>query len=135
MQFVWAGNRTEKYSRRSFSINLVEECDKIVICAVDFYRVFFDGKFFCYGPERTASGYSRKRELAISGIKNIVVEVAGYNHQCYACDLQQPFLAQNYIVATKWFIIQRTLLVTKGRIGCLTCLGLVGNEQRLSITI
>ncbi len=91
MQFVWAGNRTEKYSRRSFSINLVEECDKIVICAVDFYRVFFDGKFFCYGPERTASGYSRKRELAISGIKNIVVEVAGYNHQCYACDLQQPF--------------------------------------------
>jgi len=91
MQFIWAGDRKEQYSRRTFSIKLAKECDKLMLCAVDFYRVYLDGKFSCYGPERTAAGYSRRREISISGIKQIEVEVAGYNHQCYACDMQPPF--------------------------------------------
>ena len=91
MQFVWAGNRQEQYSRRWFSIDVDGKCDKLVVCAVDFYRVYFDKKFVCYGPERTAQGYSRKREISLDNVKRIDIEVAGYNHLCYACDMQPPF--------------------------------------------
>lgn len=91
MQFIWGGDRKEQYSRRVFSIFLKEKCDKLILCAVDFYRVYLDGKFTCYGPERTAKGYSRKREIYIDGVERIDVEVAGYNHLCYACDMQEPF--------------------------------------------
>ena len=63
MQFIWGGDRKEQYSRRVFSIFLKQKCDKLILCAVDFYRVYLDGKFTCYGPERTAKGYSRKREI------------------------------------------------------------------------
>lgn len=101
MQFVWAGDRTERYSRRTFTINLAKKCDKIIICAVDFYRVYLDGKFTCYGPERTAAGYSRKREILLNDTKKIDIEVAGYNHLCYACDLQQPFFGAEIFCGEK----------------------------------
>ena len=91
MKFVWAGDRSERYSLRVFSIKLNTLCDKMVLYAVDFYRVFLDGKFVSYGPERTAEGYARKREIEIKGIKEIKIEVAGYNHQSYCVDKQFPF--------------------------------------------
>ena len=91
MKFVWAGDRSERYSLRIFSIKLNNPCDKMVICAVDFYRVFLDGKFTSYGPERTAEGYSRKREIDVKNVKEIKIEVSGYNHQSYCVDRQFPF--------------------------------------------
>lgn len=91
MKFVWAGNRTEQYSLKSFTLNVENPCDKLVVCAVDFYRVFLDGKFTCFGPERTQAGYSRKREILLNGVKTITIEVSGYNHNCYCVDRQLPF--------------------------------------------
>lgn len=91
MEFVWAGKREEQYSRRIFKLSLNKECQKLVICAVDFYRVYLNGEFNCFGPERTGEGYSRKREISVVGVKEIEIEVAGYNHLCYACDKQLPF--------------------------------------------
>ncbi len=93
MKFVWAGNREEQYSKRIFKLSLEEACQKLVICAVDFYRVYLDGEFNCFGPERTGEGFSRKREINLKGKREIEIEVAGYNHLCYACDKQPPFFA------------------------------------------
>lgn len=93
MEFVWAGDRLEKNSRRIFTLRLTKRCDTLKICAVDFYRIFADGKFLSYGPNRTAAGYARVRQLSVAGVKELKIEVAGYNHPCYACDLQLPFFS------------------------------------------
>ena len=91
MKFIWAGTREKKNSRLIFELTLKKECDTLTLCAADFYRVFFDGVFQCYGPERTAAGYSRKKVLSLKGVKQIRIEVAAYNVRCYVCDYQLPF--------------------------------------------
>jgi hypothetical protein len=60
MDFIWAGDRKAINQQKNFYITLKKRVDRIEICAVDNYQVFVDGKFFAYGPERTAAGYSRK---------------------------------------------------------------------------
>lgn len=59
MDFIWAGDRQEINQQRNFYIALDKKVERLEICAVDNYQVFFDGQFVSYGPERTAAGYSR----------------------------------------------------------------------------
>ena len=91
MRFVWGKTESEFNHRFEFSLNVEKDCDTLVLCAVDFYQVYCDGKLVSYGPSRTASGYSRKRVIPIHGAKNVVIKTAYYGMRCYACDLQQPF--------------------------------------------
>ncbi len=98
MKFVWAGNREEKNGEIKFVYNADGNADTLVVCAADFFCVFADGEFISYGPERTAAGYARKREIILPhGAKEIAVYVSAYNVPCYSCDDQQPFFgAQIY---------------------------------------
>jgi len=85
MEFIWAGNRIQKNVRLVFELELREQCEQLKVYAADFYRIFVDGIFIAYGPDRTAAGYSRVKTVALSGAKNLQIEVAGYNIPCYAC--------------------------------------------------
>lgn len=97
MDFIWAGDREQYNSERVFCLQNLKQADKLVLCAVDFYRVFLDGKMVCFGPERTASGYAKTRDVDVRGAKDIVIRVLGHNFNCYECDLQLPFFgAQLY---------------------------------------
>lgn len=91
MKFIWAGCREQKNTRLCFTLTLTKPCDALTLCAVDFYRVFLDGKFVCYGPERTASGYARKKTVCLENATTLRIEVEAYNVPCYCCDYQLPF--------------------------------------------
>ena len=91
MKFVWAGDREKINSRVVFSLKLNQPCDRMILCAADFYQIYIDDIFHSYGPERTAAGYSRKREIVLSNCSEIKIYVQGYNITCYACDKQLPF--------------------------------------------
>ncbi len=91
MKFIWIKDGYELNTRVVFALDNEKECDTMTVCAVDFFRVKLDGKFTCYGPERTASGFSRPKTVCIKGAKKVEVEVSAYNSRCYACDFQKPF--------------------------------------------
>lgn len=91
MQFVWGGVRAEANRELTFTYRSEEPFDGLTLCAADFYRVWADGEFISYGPERTAAGYARLRRLSLSGVRELVVKVTAYNVACYACDQQLPY--------------------------------------------
>lgn len=91
MDFVWGGERKQINQTLVFSLNINNNCDKLVVCAVDFYSVFGDGNILSYGPSRTASGYVRKREINVKGVKELTIKVSSYGVECYAFDFQYPF--------------------------------------------
>ncbi|MBQ8284624.1 MAG: hypothetical protein IJX75_06000 [Clostridia bacterium] len=92
MKFVWAGERAAKNRELTFIYDVTKDCDTLRVCAVDAFRVFIDDVFVSYGPERTAAGYVRPREINVPiGAKQIRVCVKAYNIPIYACDMQLPF--------------------------------------------
>lgn len=91
MKYIWAGERTQINTNLIFYITLNKPCDILKIGAVDSYRIFGDGKFIAYGPDRTAAEYIRPKTLDVSGVKNLEIYVSGYNKSCFGCDFQQPF--------------------------------------------
>lgn len=91
MKFVWLQDGYRSNERAVFKLENNKACDTLTVCAADFFRVFLDGKMSSYGPERTAAGFIRPRDISVRGVKNIDIEVAGYNESCYACDFQKPF--------------------------------------------
>lgn len=91
MQFIWAGERETKNRELHFTLELKGAADAILLAAADFYRVFLDGKFVSYGPNRTAAGYARPRRIPLNGAKKIEVVVSSYHVSCYCCDRQLPY--------------------------------------------
>ena len=55
MQFVWARNPQPANTELVFSVSLDTPCDTLLLCAVDTYTVYGDGRLLAYGPERTAA--------------------------------------------------------------------------------
>lgn len=90
MEYIWCGIREEENSQRIFKIDNYD-CVKLIVCAVDNYQVFLDGVFSSYGPERTASGYIRKKEIDIKNVKHIEIKVISHNVPTFMCDMQLPF--------------------------------------------
>lgn len=101
MKFVWAKEQLKRNTLLSFHIKLDKKCDKLRLCAVDFYQVFIDGKLFSYGPSRTASGYSCLRELSIYNVNEILIKVAYYGKPCFSCDYQSPFFGAEILCGNK----------------------------------
>ncbi len=91
MQFIWSGNREEVNSQNIYALKTDGKGELLTVCAADFYQVFLDGKFVCYGPKRTAAGFTRPTTLPLCGAKEIEIVVVGYNINCYHCDRQLPF--------------------------------------------
>ena len=103
MEFIWAGNREEINQQRNFYVNLQGKADRIEICAVDNYQVFFDGQFISYGPERTAAGYSRKKVLYCKGVDLVEIKVISHGTPVYMCDFQKPFFGAEVYCGSKLF--------------------------------
>ena len=61
------------------------------ISSADFYKVYIDGAFLGYGPARTAKGYARVDEYALTSGSRITIEVAGYGCSSWATARQQSF--------------------------------------------
>lgn len=101
MQFVWAKDGEEQNTRLIFKLILKEHCDTLVVCAADFYQVYLDGNFVSYGPERAAAGFSKKREINIVNIKEIIIKVVSYNVPCYSCDYQKAFFGAEVLLNNK----------------------------------
>lgn len=92
MKFIWAKNKNKYGYKTIFRYVLKEPADKLVLCAGPYYIVNFDNQLVSYGPERTASGYSRKRIIPIpKNIKTIEVIVLDYGIISLDVDDAQPF--------------------------------------------
>ncbi len=90
MNYIWAKNKKIN-DCLVFELNLEKECDTLLVCAVDSYQVFLDGKFIFYGPNRAPSGFIRPAKLGVIGVKKVTIKVLSYGKPCYACDFQEPF--------------------------------------------
>lgn len=91
MDFVWAKISESKNIRLSFRLDVNEPCDTLTVYAVDFFRIFVDGKFIAYGPQRAPAGYTKSKTIPLENAKSICIEVESYGVSCYACDFQLPF--------------------------------------------
>lgn len=120
MKFVWGKAKNQLNQRLEFTLDIEKDCDTLVLCAVDFYQVFLDGKLISYGPSRTASGYVRKRLISLNKTKKVTIKVASYGTNCYSCDLQSPFFGAEVlssgkvVYTTKDFICEENSSVVTG---------------------
>ena len=78
----------------------------IHVTAVNFYRLFVNGKFVSFGPARTVYGYARVDEISLAGLldkaeNEIKIEVAGYNCRSLSTCIQPSFLCCELFEAGK----------------------------------
>ena len=78
MKHIWI-NTEQTINKIAFRYKLDKPADRLVLSASAFYTVFFNNKLVSYGPERTANGYSRIREIPITN-KNVEIEVLVYDY-------------------------------------------------------
>ena len=79
MKHIWAKTNSPIANKVIFKCTLKEDADKMILSASAFYTVFFNDTLVSYGPERTADGYSRIREIPINK-KNIEIKVLVYDY-------------------------------------------------------
>lgn len=99
MKFIWAEEREPHNRQLIFTIDIKRPCDRLKLCAADSYTVYADGEFIAYGPERTAAGYARPREIAVSGVVRLEIRVLTHGVSCYECDFQPPYFAAELSLA------------------------------------
>ncbi len=94
MKSVWAKNLlTEKNTTLAFSLDLnSKEAFKMKIAGASCYRIYLDGQFVGFGPQRAAKGYARVEELSLCG-KRLVVEVENIYVESFWIIKQTPFFA------------------------------------------
>ena len=79
MKHVWVNLKHETNNKVIFKYKLNQNANRMVLSASAFYTVYFDDNLVSYGPERTADGYSRIREIPITK-KNIEIKVLIYDY-------------------------------------------------------
>lgn len=94
MRGIWAKNfKTEMNTTLAFSLDLErKEAFSMKIAGASFYRIYVDGQFFGFGPQRAAKGYARAEKIALEG-KRIVVEVENIGVESFWMIKQSPFFA------------------------------------------
>lgn len=94
MKAVWAKNLSEsKNITLAFRLKFNSK-KKFTMClaAASFYRLYLDGQFIAFGPQRAAKGYARKSCFTLDG-KCLVVEVESIFVETFWCIKQSPFFA------------------------------------------
>lgn len=77
----------------AFVLDLGTETDcKLTMAAASFYKLYVDGRFIAFGPQRAAHGYARKATYTLKA-KTIVAEVMSLGVRTYYCAKQLPFFA------------------------------------------
>ena len=79
MKHVWVNLENKTNNKVIFKYTLNQPADKLVLSASAFYTVYFDNKLVSYGPERTADGYSRIREIPITR-QNIEIKILIFDY-------------------------------------------------------
>ena len=101
MKFIWAGDREERNQERIFCLKAKITNGILRLCAVDFFRVFINGELCSYGPDRTAAGYSRVREISLKNTEELKIYVLCYNTPNFSCAFQKPFFGAEIIANGK----------------------------------
>ena len=70
------------------------------------FKVYVNGEFLLFGPDRTAHGFARVRVIDITeylqkGMNNICIEAAGYNVNGYGVINERSFIQANFWKAAK----------------------------------
>lgn len=62
------------------------------LAAADCYKIYLDGEFFAFGPQRAAHGYARVAQYTATA-KRLVVEIHSHCVNTYCWIKQPPFFA------------------------------------------
>ena len=94
MNGVWAKNvKGQKNVTLAFTLELEKKTECcLTLAAADCYKIYADGCFKAFGPQRAAHGYARKKSYHIAA-KRIVIEVLSLQVQTFCWIKQNPFLA------------------------------------------
>ena len=94
MNGIWAiGLSQEKNLTLAFTLDLGAKTQgELELAASSFYKVYVDGEFLAFGPQRAAHGYARKAQYHICG-QHLTVEVMSLGVRTFHSVLQQPFFA------------------------------------------
>ncbi len=94
MKAIWAKNiKTSMNTTLAFSLDFGQkERFEMKIVGASLYRIYADGKFLRFGPQRAAKGYAR--ESALTGnARYLVVEVENIFAESFWVVKQEPFFA------------------------------------------
>lgn len=96
MKGVWPADLGQTMNLTlAFSLDLRAETEGIMeMAASSFYKIYVDGQFLAFGPQRAAHGYARKAEYHICA-RHLTVEVMSLGVRTFHSVLQQPFFACN----------------------------------------
>ncbi len=94
MKAIWAKNlRQEMNVTLAFSLTLDEKQSfSFTLAAASLYRVYVDGEFWGFGPQRAAKGYARSERFEAVG-KRLVIEVENIFVETFWVMKQPPFFA------------------------------------------
>lgn len=94
MKAIWAKNLSEsKNITLAFVLDLQDkEHFEMDLAAASLYRVYLDGEFIAFGPQRAAKGYARSAHFNLCG-KRLVVEVENIYVETFWVIKQLPFFA------------------------------------------
>ncbi len=94
MRAIWAkGLKTEKNVTLAFSLDFeAKERFTLKLAAASLYRVYVDGEFLSFGPQRAAKGYARVEDFSSQG-KRLVIEVESIYVPTFWVIKQLPFFA------------------------------------------
>ena len=94
MKAVWAKNlQTEKNLTVAFLLDLgAKERFTAKLAGASLYRVYLDGEFVGFGPQRAAKGYARYENITAVG-KRLVIEVENIFVPTFWVIKQPPFFA------------------------------------------
>lgn len=102
MKHIWVKTEQKYGYKTIFRYNLKGQEDTLLISAGPYYTVYFDNQLVSYGPERTAAGYSRKREITIpAGTKEIEIIVLNYGVPSLDIDFFEPFFGAELYLNSK----------------------------------
>lgn len=94
MKAIWGKNLSEEMNiTLAFSLDLkVKTQCEITLAAASCYKIYIDGNFLAFGPQRSAHGFARKKSYAFSG-KNVIIEVNSVYVKNFCMIKQKPFFA------------------------------------------
>lgn len=94
MKAIWGKNLSEEMNiTLAFSLDLkVKTQCEITLAAASCYKIYIDGNFLAFGPQRSAHRFARKKQYIVSA-RNITVEVASVYSKNFCWIKQKPFFA------------------------------------------
>ena len=79
MKYIWVEEPYKYNNKIIFKYKCQDNEDNLFLACSDTFTIYFDEQFVSYGPERTAAGYARIKELQLpKDVKEITILVFRY---------------------------------------------------------